>query len=95
MYGDLKGSSVPGISGREAFAWPTASNLLAMAAQSERFFDEGHQDGEMNSGSLTKKDSAGSSMAVELMERLVVVRAASQRRSARCDVEQLGIWVLI
>lgn len=94
MYGDLKGSSVSGISGREAFAWPTASNLLAMAAQSERFFAEGHQDGEMNSGSLTK-DSAGSSMAVELMERLVVVRAASQRRSARCDIEQLGIWVLI
>lgn len=49
----------------------------------------------MNFGSLTMEDFAGSSMAVELMERLVVVRAVSQRRSARCDTEQLGIWVLI
>lgn len=44
----------------------------------------------MNFGSLTKEDPAGSSMAVELMEWLVVVRAATQRRSARCDTEQLG-----
>lgn len=55
----------------------------------------GHRDGETNFGSLTKEDSAGSSMALELMERLVVVGAASQRRSARCDTEQLGILLLI
>lgn len=46
----------------------------------------------MNLGFLTKEYPAGSSMAVELMEWLVVVvRAATQRRSARCDTEQLGI----